>query len=42
MMKKPIKTTMPKAVEDSKKAMKPLITKVSTRTSTGNGKRIVN
>jgi hypothetical protein len=47
MMKKPIKTAMPKMVSESKKVMKPLTgklpaTKLSASTSTGNGKRIVN
>lgn len=47
MMKKPIKTAMPKMASDSKKVMKPLAgklpaTKVSTSTSTGSGRRIVN
>jgi len=47
MMKKPIKTAMPKAAAESKKVMKPLVgklpaTKLSASTSTGAGRRIVN
>ncbi len=47
MMKKPIKTAMPKVTIGAKKVMKPLaakapLAKASASASTGSGRRIVN
>ena len=47
MMKKPIKTSMPKAATGAKKVMKqplpkPLAPKTTVSTSTANGRRAVN